>query len=86
VAVAEEIVSPELVLVSPPEIAARARRALDAEYEWQLAARLRAQAAAEAAVAVAPDPPAHLTVGAVAFTVAAAVASVAPLVLLILFR
>ena len=82
-AVAEEIVSPELVLVSPPEVAAQAREALpDFEHEWQqLVARLRAQAAVEPV-----EPPARLTLGAVAFTVAAAVTSVAPLVLLILFR
>ena len=78
---AEEIVSPELVLVSPPEIAAQARGALpDVEYEWQqLVERLRAEAAAAEA-------PARLTLGALAFTVAAAVMSVAPLVLLILLR
>ena len=83
-AVADEIVSPELVLVSPPEIAAQARAALpDFENEWQLlVARLRAEAAAAAAA----EPPARLTLGAVAFTVGAAVTSVAPLVLLILFR
>ena len=82
--VAEEIVSPELVLVSPPELAARARRALpDLEPEWQVVARLRAEAAA---AAVAEEPPARLTLGAVAFTVTAAAASVAPLVLLILLR
>ena len=81
--VAEEIVSPELVLVSPPEIAAQARQALpDFEHEWQqLVARLRAEAAAEAA-----ESSVRLTLGAVAFTVAAAVTCVAPLVLLILFR
>jgi hypothetical protein len=83
VTVADEIVSPELVLVSPPEIAAQARAALpDFEYEWQqMVARLRTEAAAAAA-----EHPARLTLGAVGFTVAAAVTSVAPLVLLILFR
>jgi hypothetical protein len=82
VTIAEEIVSPELVLVSPPEIAVQAREALpDFEYEWQqLVERLRAEAAAAA------EHSARLTLGAVTFTVAAAVASVAPLVLLIVFR
>ena len=82
-AVAEEIMSPELVLVSPPEVAALAREALpDYEAEWELlVARLRAEAAATIA-----EPPARLTFGAALFTVAAAVTSAAPLVLLILFR
>jgi len=87
VAVTEEIISPELVLVSPPEVAAQARQALpDFEREWQeLVARLRAEAAV---VAEEPEPeaPARLTLGAVAFTAAAALTSVAPLVLLIVFR
>ena len=90
-AIAEDILSPELVLVSPPEVAAQAREALpDFEREWQeLVSRLRAEAA-EAAVAAAevaaPEPPARLTFGAVAFTFAAALTSVAPLVLLIVLR
>ena len=48
---ADEIVSPELVLVAPPELAAKAREALpDFEREWeQLVARLRADQAAEEA-------------------------------------
>ena len=84
-AVAEEILSPELVLVSPPDVAAQARQALpDFEREWQeLVARLRAEATV---AAVEPEPPARLTLGAVAFTAAAALTSVAPLVLLIVFR
>ena len=88
VVVVEEIVSPELILVSPPEIAARARQALeDFEPEWQVVARLRAEAAAKAvAVAVEVEPPARLTFGAVAFTIVASATSVAPLVLLILLR
>jgi hypothetical protein len=89
VALAEEILSPELVLVSPPEVAAQAREALpDFEREWQeLVTRLRAEAAEAAAAPVsAPEPPARLTLGAVAFTFAAALTSVAPLVLLIVFR
>jgi hypothetical protein len=86
VVVTEEIVSPELVLVSPPELAARARRALpDLEPEWQVVARLRAEAAAAAAV-VEEEPPARLTLGAVAFTIVASATSVAPLVVLILLR
>jgi hypothetical protein len=88
VALTEEILSPELVLVSPPEVAAQAREALpDFEREWQeLVTRLRAEAAAAAAPVSAPEPPARLTFGAVAFTFAAALTSVAPLVLLIVFR
>jgi len=88
VAVTEEIISPELVLVSPPEVAAQARQALpDFEREWQeLVARLRAEAAAVVAEEPEPEPPARLTLGAVAFTAAAALTSVAPLVLLIVFR
>jgi hypothetical protein len=91
VALTEEILSPELVLVSPPEVAAQAREALpDFEREWQeLVTRLRAEAAEAAAAATpvsAPEPPARLTFGAVAFTFAAALTSVAPLVLLIAFR
>ncbi len=83
VGVADEIVSPELVLVSPPDVAAQAREALpDYELEWELlVARLRAEAAA-----VESDPPARLTFGAAVFTLAAALTSAAPLVLLILFR
>jgi hypothetical protein len=85
--VAEEIVSPELVLVSPPELAAQARRALpDLEPEWQVVARLRAEAAAAAAAVVEEEAPARLTLGAVAFTVAASGTSLAPLVILILLR
>ena len=90
-ALAEEILSPELVLVSPPEVAAQAREALpDFEREWrELVTRLRAEAA-EAAVAADPasasEPRARLTFGAVAFTFAAALTSVAPLVLLIVLR
>jgi hypothetical protein len=88
VVVTEEIVSPELVLVSPPEIAARARQALeDFEPEWQVVVRLRAEAAAAAvAVAVEDEPQARLTFGAVAFTILASATSLAPLVLLILLR
>jgi len=84
VGVADEIVSPELVLVSPPDVAAQAREALpDYELEWELlVARLRAEAAA----AVESEPPARLTFGAAVFTLAAAVTSAAPLVLPILFR
>ena len=89
--IAEEILSPELVLVSPPEVAAQAREALpDFEREWQeLVTRLRAEAAEAAAAAAgvaATEPPARLTFGAVAFTLAAALTSVAPLVLLIVLR
>ena len=90
--VAEEITSPELVLVSPPELAALAREALpdyelEAE-EWTM--RIRAALAVEASE---PEPeavprPAESTfsIGALAFTVLSGAASVAPLILLIVFR
>jgi hypothetical protein len=94
--VTEEITSPELVLVSPPELAALAREALpdyelEAE-EWTM--RIRAALAAEAPIAAPvlepePDPePVESTfsIGALAFTVLSGAASVAPLILLILFR
>ena len=83
--VAEEILSPELVLVSPPELAAQAREALpDFEYEWaQLVESLRAQQAAEAAEEKRRQR--RLRVGGVAFTMFGAVNCVAPLVLLIVF-
>jgi hypothetical protein len=86
VPVAEEIVSPELVLVSPPELAAQARRALpDFEYEWtQLVERLRAQQAADDAEEKRRQR--RLTVGGVVFTMLGAVNCVAPFVLLIVFR
>ncbi len=84
--VAEEIMSPELVLVSPPELAAQAREALpDYELEFERwVVEIRAAFAAESAKRPQPEP--RFSAAAVAFTVAAAVTSVAPLVLLILFR
>ena len=84
--VAEEIVSPELVLVSPPELAAEAREALpDFEHEWaQLVERLRAQQAAEDAEEKRQQR--RLTVGGAAFTMVGALNCIAPLVLLIVFR
>jgi hypothetical protein len=86
VTVAEEIVSPELVLVSPPELAAQAREALpDFEYEWaQLVERLRAQQAAEDAEEKRRQR--RLTVGGVVFTMLGAANCVAPFVLLLVFR
>jgi hypothetical protein len=86
VPVAEEIVSPELVLVSPPELAAQAREALP-DYEVEFArwvVEIRAAFAAEAAVREEEVPPRRLAV--FAFTAFAAVTCVVPLVLLILFR
>jgi hypothetical protein len=86
VAVAEEITSPELVLVSPPELAALARAALpDYEVEFERwAERVRAE------LVVQQPPPQHaeprFTVAALVFTVLSAVACAAPLVLLIAFR
>jgi hypothetical protein len=86
VPVVEEIVSPELVLVSPPELAAEAREALpDFEYEWaQLVERLRAQQAAEDAEEKRRQR--RLSVGGVVFTMLGALNCVAPFVLLIVFR
>jgi hypothetical protein len=85
VAVAEETMSPELVLVSPPELAAQAREALpDYEIEFERwVVEIRTAFEAEAAVREEPVPP-RLT--AFAFTALAAVICVVPLVLLILFR
>ncbi len=86
VPIAEEIVSPELVLVSPPELAVEAREALpDFEYEWaQLVERLRAQRAAEDAEEKRRQR--RLTVGGAAFTMLGTLNCIAPLVLLIVFR
>jgi hypothetical protein len=86
VPVAEEIVSPELVLVSPPELAAQAREALpDFELEWaQLVERLRAQQAAEDAEEKRRQR--RLTVGGFVFTLLGAVNCVAPFVLLLVYR
>jgi hypothetical protein len=86
VPVAEEIVSPELVLVSPPELAAQAREALpDFEYEWaQLVERLRAQQAAEDAEEKRRQR--RLTVGGIVFTMLGAVNCIAPLAILIFLR
>jgi hypothetical protein len=83
VPVAEEIISPELVLVSPPELAAQAREALpdyEVEFErWIL--EIRAAFAAESA-----KPERRFSFGAVVFTVAAVVSCLAPLVLILLLR
>jgi hypothetical protein len=96
VTVAEEITSPELVLVSPPELAALAREALpdyELEFEeWTM--RVRAALETEAAVQELvpewePRPgadPSTFTFGAFAFTLLSGAAAVAPLVLLIVFR
>jgi hypothetical protein len=86
VAVAEEITSPELILVSPPDLAAQAREALpDFEYEWaQLVERLRAQQAVEDAEETRRHR--HLTIGGFAFTLLGALNCVAPLAILIVFR
>jgi hypothetical protein len=83
---ADEIVSPELVLVAPPELAAKAREALpDFEREWeQLVARLRADQAAEEAAQARRQR--RIARQGIAFTVLSAVTCVAPLVLLIVFR
>jgi hypothetical protein len=86
VPVAEEIVSPELVLVSPPELAAQAREALpDYELEFERWV-VEIRAAFEAEAATPPHAERRFSAAAVAFTVAAAVTCAAPLILLILFR
>jgi hypothetical protein len=82
----EEISSPELVLVSPPEVAAQAREALpdyEVEFErWVVETR----AAFSAEAARAHEPPERLTLGALAFTALSVVACATPLVLLLLSR
>jgi hypothetical protein len=83
---ADEMVSPELVLVAPPELAAQAREALpDFEREWvRLVARLRADQAAEEEAQAQHER--RLAREGIVFTVLGGLASVAPLVLLILLR
>ena len=77
--------SPELVLISPPELAARAREALpDYELEFERwVVEIRAAFAAEAARKHEPEP---FSFAALSFTALSAVACVAPLVLLLLAR
>jgi hypothetical protein len=86
VPVAEEIMSPELVLVSPPELAAQAREALpDYEREWvRLVARLRGDQAAEEAAQAQLER--RIARSGIVFTALGALACAAPLVLLIVFR
>ena len=83
----EEVSSPELVLVSPPELAAQAREALpdyEAEFErWVV--EIRAVFAAEAAQKQEPEPEVS-RFAAFAFTALSAAACAAPLVLLLLAR
>lgn len=84
--VAEEITSPELVLVSPPELAAQAREALP-DYEAEFArwvVETREAFAAEAALR--EHARRRTTVASFAFTALAAIACVTPLVLLIVLR
>jgi hypothetical protein len=86
VAVAEEITSPELILVSPPDLAAQAREALpnyEVEYE-QWVVWVRAAFAATAAEQKRRER--RLAVGAWTFTILGAVNCIAPLVLLVLDR
>ena len=53
----DAVTSPELILVSPPEVAARARAALpDYAHEYEVQ-RVRAAYARATAVSVAPAPP-----------------------------
>jgi hypothetical protein len=86
VPVAEEIISPELVLVSPPELAAQAREALpDYEVEFERwVVEIRAAFAAEPAQPWQPER--GFSFGAVVFTVAAVASCLAPLVLLLFLR
>ena len=84
--VIEEITSPELVLVAPPEVAVQAREAL-ADYEMEYEEWLvQVRAAFASSTEEAEVPERRLTLGAFAFTALAGAASVTPLVLLILFR
>jgi hypothetical protein len=86
----QEIVSPELVLVAPPELAARARAALPdyAREHEQLVARARSRAAlAQAATEEERRRrDRRLVAGSVTFTMIVALNCLAPLVLLILAR
>jgi hypothetical protein len=84
----EEITSPELVLVSPPELAARAREALpDYAYD-QWSARGPGPTLVDAGLEEheQQEQESRLTVGGLTFAVAVAVFCLAPLVLLILLR
>jgi hypothetical protein len=81
-----EIMSPELVLVSPPELAAQAREALpdyEVEYE-QWVVWVRAAFAATAAEEKRRER--RLVVGGWAFTLLGALNCIAPLAILIVFR
>ena len=83
---AAEIESPELVLVSPPEWAERARAALpDYAYEYEVARVRRAFAAASGE----DEPIAHdrrFSRGSITFTMLVALNCLAPFVLLIAAR
>jgi len=89
VAVADQIESPELVLVSPPDLAARARAALP-DYEVEYARwvqHVRSVAAANVPEPVPePEPAQAQPLGGLAFIMVADAIAVAPLVLLILLR
>jgi len=83
--------SPELVLVAPPELAAQARAALpDYAHEYEVARVRTAYAAAAATAAVASVEDGvrdrRFSRGSVTFTMVVALNCVAPFVLLILAR
>jgi hypothetical protein len=86
VAAPDDVVSPELVLVSPPEIADRARGALpDYEREYDVWVSRVRTAVAEAA-AEQQRRERRFMVGAVTFTTLMAVNAAAPVLLFLVFR
>jgi hypothetical protein len=82
----EDVVSPELVLVSPPDLAARAREALP-DYERESAVWIRrVRVAVEEAAAEQQRRERRFMVGAVTFTSLMALNAAAPVILFLLFR
>jgi hypothetical protein len=86
VALHDDVVSPELVLVSPPEIADRARGALpDYEHEYDVWVSRVRTAFAEAA-AEEQRRERRFMVGAVTFTTVMALNAIAPVLIFLVFR
>ena len=82
----DDVVSPELVLVSPPEVADRARSALpDYEREYDVWVSHVRTAFAEAA-AEQQRRERRFMVGAVTFTTLMALNAIAPVLLFLVFR
>ncbi len=82
----DDVVSPELVLVSPPELAARAREALP-DYERESAVWIRrVRIAVEEAAAEQQRRERRFMVGAVTFTSLMALNAAAPVILFLIFR